>query len=408
MRDNIYSFRQCITDFLSSYDFKKAAESKLAPDCKKILLYYSESLGFIDSYLVDIQNQDKASFGPAIRRIEKPVATNPKDPPKKRKYVWGDSDFWMDMPMWKLRKFKPYLSYKDVEQGNIGNCWLSATLQSMAKKTPDVLLNAFVNRDKEIGDQKTNSENIMFHNDFAQFPLTPYITVRLYKVEETEDEYKTNGDYVDIQVPATLLQDKSGNPHWNRRAMLWPHIFEKAIEKYFEKFMPNQGKGKGKHIHGGISALAAALLSGKTQKYNRIDDKSAPQTTLGLLKQLLATGKAVMCGTKNFQEKDSDHSEGRKVLEWQKITDEEAKQYDQKTKRWQGDFSSGYYEIPKRIIWGPHAYLLDRIEEAKLVENAKIHLINPWGIKDDKVGRNKISVTLKEFLENFRHVDSEN
>jgi len=405
-RKNISSFRQCISDFLSSDDFKKAVNTGLTPNCEKILLYYSESLGFIDSYLSDIQNQDKAQFGPAVRRIEKPVATNPKDPPEKREYVWGDSDFWMDMPMWRFRKFKPYLSYQDVEQGSIGDCWLSATLKSMAKKTPNTILNVFVNRNKEIGEQKTNSKNIASHNEFAQFPLTPYITVRLYKVEKVMDEYKTNGKYVDIQVPATLLQDKSGNPHWNKGSVLWPHIIEKAVEKYFEEFMPNQGKGGGKHIDGGHSIIAAALLTGKSPTRNRINSKSNPQQTLDLLKKLLSNGKAAMCGTIKFQEADDDHPESRKVLEWQQISEKEAEKYDWKTKRWQGDAISGHYEIPKRIIWGTHAYSLDKVENATPIENTKIHLINPWEVEDDKVGRNKIYVTLKEFLENFDRIDS--
>lgn len=396
-RRNCSNLRKCISKFLASSEFKKLESNKTkARKCrniKRILEFYSESLGFIDSYLSDIQNRDKASFGPSIRRVDESIAKK--------------TDVWMDMPMWKLRKFKPYLSYKDVEQGDIGDCWLSATLKSMAKKNPDVLLNAFVNKDKEIGDQKTNSKNIMFHNELAQFPLTPYITVRLYKVKKTEDEYKTNGDYVDIQVPATLLRSSSGNSHWNQGTVLWPHIIEKAVEKYLEEFMPNQGKGKGKHIDGGHSIIAAALLTGESPTRNKINSKSNPQQTLDLLKKLLSNGKAAMCGTIKFQETDDDHSESRKVLEWQEITHEEAKKYDRKTLRLYFD-SKGeqHYEIPKRIIWGTHAYSLDKVENATPIENTKIHLINPWEVKDDKVGRNKIYVTLKEFLENFDRVDS--
>lgn len=38
------------------------------------------------------------------------------------------------------------------------------------------------------------------------------------------------------------------------------------------------------------------------------------------------------------------------------------------------------------------------------IEKCKIHLLNPWGVKGNKEGRDEVYVTLLEFVENFRHV----
>lgn len=298
--------------------------------------------------------------------------------------------FKLEKKMWNVTKSngEPHFDVRDIKQGDIGDCWLEATLKSMALKSPDKLLEIFPNYLKEI----SNKNGSLLNNR---------ITVRLYDYNDTKDGYKPlekNGkkQYYDMSVNTTELTAE-GKSAWNEGKVLWPHMIERAIDKLIEKFHHRENKNYGEQIDGGNGAKASVILTGASSVINKVDNENFKNETdkdkkktilediLKNLKESLNKSHAPTCGTSNFK---GDIVNG-KVEESKKLDP-----LDEKDKR-------------PRYIYSNHAYTLRNIiEDETDVSQTKVYLMNPWGVEteNDIIGKNDLTVTLEEFATYFDHI----
>lgn len=281
--------------------------------------------------------------------------------------------------------YEPYFSVNDIKQGEAGNCWLEATLKSMALKSPKKLLDLFPNHLKEV-------------SPVYGTLLGNQITIKLYdyyKEEEIDDELTTfnPGKIKEMTVDATEI-------NWNRGKAFWPSIIEKAIDKLIEKFHYDESKDYGKQISGNNGAVAHVILTGESSSINKVENNY--KKTLNKLQEALQKSHAPTCGTRSdFGIKVNGQTEKEMRLD-----------------------HPNSKEV--RFLFSNHAYTLKAIHEnEKYISETKIDLINPWGkkkseepkIKDrtkynedqynhyeNAVGKNEITVSLDEFITYFRNI----
>lgn len=288
-----------------------------------------------------------------------------------------------------LSNCEPYFDVRDIKQGNIGDCWLEATLKSMSLKSPDKLLEIFPNYLKEV-----SSDGSLLGN---------YITVRLYDYYDTKDGYKPlekNGkkQYYDISVNITELT-VYGQSVWNRGRVLWPHMIERAVDKFMEEFHHRGDKNYGEQIQDENGAKASVILTGESSVINKVNNKNFKdekdenkkkkilEDILKNLKDSLDKYNSPTCGTSDFK---GDVVNG-KVEEMKKLE------------------ALGDDEKRSRYIYSHHAYAIKKvIEDKSNISRTKIYLINPWGVEteNDIIGGNEVTITLEEFATYFNYFDS--
>lgn len=365
----LLSYLQALDDNLTYYQNKNKARTKFAPGfytAKSKIPYTEDDKGNKVLYKEDkqeniIKNEDKKEIKEKIikSRIEK--------------------------KMWNVKQQKPYFSVNDVKQGSVGDCWLEATLKSMALKSPKKLLDLFPNHLKEV-------------SPIYGTLLGNQITIKLYDYSEkqkNDDELTTfnPGKIKEMTVDATEI-------NWNRGKAFWPSIIEKAIDKLIEKFHYNESKDYGKQISGNFGAVAHVILTGESSSINKVEDNY--KRTLNKLQEALQKSHAPTCGTRSdFGEKRDGKKEKQQPLDPPNSTE-------------------------VRFLFSGHAYTLKAIHEDKNdISKTKIDLINPWGkkkseepkIKDrtiyknneykhyeNAVGKDEITVSLDEFIKYFKNI----
>ena len=139
-------------------------------------------------------------------------------------------------PIWNIDAGKPNLSTNDLKQGDIGDCWLIATLISIVKNNPDNILKCFPNRDKEI-------------DAFSGKLIGNYITVRLYEVMLTAHR-KKDGRLRSYARPIRPIKIKMSDTIYHNRnetSVSWPNFIEKAISAYRGKKLLKTAKDNAQH-----------------------------------------------------------------------------------------------------------------------------------------------------------------
>lgn len=124
-------------------------------------------------------------------------------------------------PVWNITNGKPDLSANDLKQGDIGDCWLIATLISIVKNNPDNILKCFPHRDQEI-------------DKYSGRLTGNHITVRLYEVMLTAHR-KKDGVLRSYARPVRPLKIKMSATIYKKRNgtnVSWPNFIEKAVSIY--------------------------------------------------------------------------------------------------------------------------------------------------------------------------------
>ncbi|HEU4760294.1 MAG TPA: C2 family cysteine protease, partial [Dehalococcoidia bacterium] len=153
----------------------------------------------------------------------------------------------------------------DIQQGQLGDCYLMSAMGEVAKQNPDTIKNAI----KDNGDGS--------------------YTVRLY--EKKDGWFGHSWEAKDIKVTPDLPLDANGHPVFAQtgdsngsQQELWPALIEKAYA---------QMKGSYDSMgHGGNPGDAMSALTGKDA-----EEKSASGVTIDQLNDALNSGKGVVANT---------------------------------------------------------------------------------------------------------------
>ena len=390
-KDLAYKIRKIIDDWtfslnelIESLDPEKSRVEELK---RQKAIICKTMLEKLDDYLIRYQNEteDKRYFQPGFNKLE----IKNKD--------GKIQTFEVEKKMWNIKDRSPYFSDRDVQQGKMGDCWLEATLKLMALKSPDELLKIFPNYLKEV-------------SPIDGSLLGSRITVRLYDYDKNDctNEVSTTGKFKDISVDTTELttDDPKGTngPAWNRSKVLWPHMIEKAVDKFFQEYHYNDKKDYGHQIDGNTLSMATLILTGKSSKYfliNNDDFKNIKNNTNkknefleNLLKNIKTTKEKnnVVCGT------HGDFYDLKYMMEGYQLLENE--------------------DLGIRVLIESHAYTLVGFEENKKeISKTKIHLKNPHAKKEkDEIfkkiigkgeqvtGCDELTLYLEEFAEYFEGI----
>jgi hypothetical protein len=145
----------------------------------------------------------------------------------------------------------------DVHQGNLGDCFYLAALDSLAQRNPSAIENAI----------KDNGNGTY--------------TVRLYQHDRASGALKP----VDVNVDAKL---PTANGHLAPNQKLWAPVMEKAFAQLRDGY-PQVDKG-------GYGGLAMETLTGKPSTYVKVEDTS-PSTLWDQLKTAVASGRLTQADT---------------------------------------------------------------------------------------------------------------
>jgi len=313
---------------------------------------------------------------------------------------------------------KPSLNENDIKQGNIGDCWLEATIRSMLDNGTFNFERTFINYRKELKtfrDPKTNQQYYTIKEN------TTFITVRLYKVVvsfrfKLKDKkfYGTfythpTGKYIDIMMNPTYLILGDGSNAWNLSSILWPCFIEKGvmmgriqkdlvtcdesggrlydIEKCW-KYDPEKLNWKTLDC-GYNDGISYSILTGKNAKgeirpTNRMFDSNQEMNLLyDYIKKKLDSGEKLSAGLQYKTDADTPY-----------------------TKSGHSGNESIYYlngESTKIFLAG-HEYSISKLET---INGQKIiTLKNPWGQKqrdkDENIsGFDTLKMTLEDFYKRY-------
>lgn len=406
-QDLAYKYRKIIKNWISCFNELLASKEFSIDDYDYKYEKYKTFLSYLqalDDNLIYYQNENKKvnRFAPGFYTAKNKIPYTEDDKGSKLLYTKDNQEniiknedkkeikekiikSTIEKKMWNIKQQKPYFSVNDVKQGNIGDCWLEATLKSMVLKSPDKLLELFSNHLKEV----SNINGTLLGNQ---------ITIKLYDYSEEQE----NGDELTTFIPGKIkeMTVDATEINWNKGKTFWPSVIEKAIDKLIEKFHYDESKDYGQQISKKNGAVAHVILTGKSSSINKVEDDC--KRTLNKLEEALKKSHAPTCGTRSdFGIKVDGQMEKEKRLD-----------------------PPNSKEV--RFLFSNHAYTLKAIrEDKKYMSETKIDLINPWGkkknekpkIKDrtkynenqynhyeNAVGKNEITVSLDEFITYFRNI----
>ena len=154
---------------------------------------------------------------------------------------------------------EPEISYNDITQGQIGDCYFAAALSSVAKVNPQLIKNAII---------KTNTKGVyyvMLYDVFdsnARSKINGSTTIgkRIQVRVDMRDELDTNEGNI-----AEITSDDKETKNGRSVSELWPAILERAFAQYLQ----NKGLHGYKGLHKGGTWEGLALLTGKIPKEYR-------------------------------------------------------------------------------------------------------------------------------------------
>ena len=177
--------------------------------------------------------------------------------------LWGDS-----------------INPNDIGQGDVGNCWLMASLSSFGEH-PQRVMNAFVN--------KTTNANGIYGVNLYRLGVPNTVVI---------DDYLAVLDHSDRTIYAQLSEDNG----------LWGPFIEKAFAKFYGNFH---------HINGGIPSDAVEVLNGSPSTellhdnpYNEgIEDLKSADEVFNMLYNNDSKNAIMTTGTPFGEGGDSDQME---------------------------------------------------------------------------------------------------
>ncbi|WP_164020207.1 C2 family cysteine protease [Pyxidicoccus trucidator] len=204
--------------------------------------------------------QFAAALGGAVEQTSN--AEGPKDPKAiKNPNVTGTYGPVPNSSLFEAGADGTKAHWNDVQQGQIGDCYLMTSMGAIARANPAALENMIKGPDKE------GAYTVTFH----------------------EKDWLGRDKTVDIKVSPEMLLDKNKNPIYagtpqdNGKAELWPAVIEKAYAQW---------KGGYKDIVSGNSSDAMEAITGKDSSSFNPD-----KATLADLDKRLKAGEALTAGT---------------------------------------------------------------------------------------------------------------
>ena len=183
-------------------------------------------------------------------------------------------------------------SITDMEQGNLGDCYLISAMGSIANANPSAIQDM-------IADNGDGTYTVRFYYSTTGFSNGPYVADYV----TVDKQLATDGTYLVYAAYGATYANSGRRAYYDAGNELWTALVEKAYAQWNETGRASRGNKDGvnsfANIEGGSGVPLTQILGASARAY-AVGDNSVRD----VLKAALGAGKSVLIGTNNFSTQD--------------------------------------------------------------------------------------------------------